>query len=92
MTDLTKLSRTSLFDLNAPLLAKLNRREALTDAELDLHFAIGHEVLRQEAAQRIRDRQARDERRASRYHRRPECSISQDEAAGLNTFYSGVEA
>lgn len=90
MTDLTKLSRTSLFDLNAPLLAKLNRREALTDAELDLHFAIGHEVLRQEAAQRIRDRQERDERLTARYTR-PALECTPDETAGLNGFYSGVE-
>ena len=90
--NLTTLTIETLYQLNAPMRAKLDSRIPLSVEEQELHSAICSEVLARLDALSLHDRQERDERLAERYHRRPACEISQDEAAGLNTFYSGVEA
>ena len=90
--NLTTLSLLDLYELNLPLRAKLDARLPLSVEEQELHSAICSEVLARLDALRQHDRQERDERLAERYQRRPACEISQDEAASLNTFYSGVDA
>jgi len=80
---LSDMTPEQLLDLAAPLVAKINQRIPLTQDEAEQHAAILDEAFKKLAAQRSR---------ARRNHRRPACEISQDEAASLNTFYSGVEA
>lgn len=90
--NLSDMTPEQLLDLVAPLVQKINQRIPLTEAEAAQHAAILDEAFKKLAAQRSRDVQERDELMARRNYRRPACEISQDEAASLNTFYSGVEA
>ncbi len=88
--NLTTLTIETLYQLNAPMRAKLDARQSLTVEEQDLHEAICSEVLARLDALRQHDRQERDERLTARYTR-PATLCTPDETAGLNGFYSGVE-
>ena len=90
--DLSALTPDQLLGLAAPLVQKINCRIPLTQDEAEQHAAILDEAFKKLAAQRSRDVAERDELMVRRNYRRPACEISQDEAASLNTFYSGVEA
>ncbi len=89
---LSDMTPKQLLDLAAPLVQKINCRIPLTQDEAEQYAAILAEAFKKLAAQRSRDVAERDELMARRNYRRPACEISQDEAASLNTFYSGVEA
>ena len=66
MPNLTELTPSQLLDLNAPIRAKLDARQPLTDEEQQLHSAICEEVLRQMDALRQSDRDERDALMAKR--------------------------
>lgn len=88
--NLTAMTIEQIYTVNAPLRANLDARIPLSTDEQELHSCICAEVMSRLDSLRIADRNERDARLAARYTR-PACEISQDEAAGLNGFYSGVE-